>query len=288
MARQPQRRGGNRSSDVDREELVTVTPQGRVCYPSMWETKMFEGEDTGKFGLMLVFEPGADISDLERIAKNAAYAKFGEEEVERMEQSRQGFRWPWRYCDEYASNGEPFDIDPDAYFINLTSKEQPGLVDENNNPIIRREQFYAGCWAHAEVYAHAYDTKGNQGVTFFVNHVQKTGDGPKLGGTRGDPKQVFKPIPRDQRRKHVADDGREEGREDAREDRRGGGRDDRRDDRRAPARDDRRAPARDDRRAPAASGRDRDRPDATRAASRRGAPPPRGGSSRGRDDLGLD
>ena len=43
------------------------------------------------------------------------------------------------------------------------------------------DRFYAGCWARASVRAHAYDTKGNKGVSFYLNNLQFVGDDEPLG-----------------------------------------------------------------------------------------------------------
>jgi hypothetical protein len=181
-----------KKSDIDREELVAVTPAGRVCFPSLFETKTFDGEDTGKYGLVLVFKASDDLTDLKTIVRKAADARFGAEWKDLHKRGK--FALPFRKCSEYEKQGEPFTDDPEAIFINLNSTEQPSLVDENVRPVMSRDTIYAGCFALAQVYAHAYNTKGNAGVTLFVNAVQKAGDGEKLGGGRPDPKTIFKPI----------------------------------------------------------------------------------------------
>jgi hypothetical protein len=181
-----------KKSDIDRNELLAVTPPGRVCFPSLFETKSFDGQDTGKYGLVLVFKQTDDLNELKQIVRRAADHRFGE--AWKAEFKRGKFSLPFRPCSDYAQSGEPFTDDPDAIFINLTSTEPPSMVDEMVRPIMSRDTIYAGCFAQAQVYAHAYDTKGNKGVTFFVNALQKTGDGEKLGSGRADAKTIFKPI----------------------------------------------------------------------------------------------
>jgi hypothetical protein len=181
-----------KKNDIPREELIAMTPPGRVCFPSLFDTKSFDGQDTGKYGLLLVFPKNADLTDMKRAVRRAADFRFGDSWQALFKRGK--FSLPFRPCSDYEKQGEPFTDDPDAIFVNLTSVEPPSVVDEAVRPVLSRDVIYAGCYAQAQVYAHAYDTKGNQGVTLFVNAVQKTGDGEKLGSTRTDPKTIFKPI----------------------------------------------------------------------------------------------
>jgi hypothetical protein len=77
--------------------------------------------------------------------------------------------------------------DPDAIFITFkaTEKYKPGVVDANVKDIIEPREFYSGCYARASVRAYVYDNKGNRGVGFGLNNVQKLRDGEPLGGSGG-------------------------------------------------------------------------------------------------------
>ena len=68
------------------------------------------------------------------------------------------------------------------YFMSVNSKTQPGIVDQNVNPILDSTEVYSGCYARVSINCFAYNVQGNRGVSFGLNHVQKLADGDYLGG----------------------------------------------------------------------------------------------------------
>ena len=66
--------------------------------------------------------------------------------------------------------------------MSVSSSTRPGIVDRNVQPILDSTEVYSGCYARVSINAFAYNAKGNQGVSFGLNHVQKTRDGDFLGG----------------------------------------------------------------------------------------------------------
>ena len=80
-----------------------------------------------------------------------------------------------------------------AIFLNLKSSQKPHIVNQNVEDIIDKSEFYAGCWARASVNAYAYDQKGNCGVAFGLNNLQKVADGESFSG-RTRPEDDFAPI----------------------------------------------------------------------------------------------
>jgi len=69
-----------------------------------------------------------------------------------------------------------------VYFMNVSSKTRPGIVDKSLQPIIDSTEVYSGCYAHVSINFFAYNTAGNKGVSAGLNHVQKIADGEYLGG----------------------------------------------------------------------------------------------------------
>lgn len=67
-------------------------------------------------------------------------------------------------------------------FMSVTSKTRPGIVDKDVDPILDSTEVYSGCYARVSINAFAYNTQGNRGVSFGLNHVQKVKDGDFLGG----------------------------------------------------------------------------------------------------------
>jgi hypothetical protein len=68
------------------------------------------------------------------------------------------------------------------YFINASSKQQPGLIDAFNNKIIDSNEFYSGCYGRVSVNFYAFNKNGNRGIAAGLNNIQKTSDGEHLGG----------------------------------------------------------------------------------------------------------
>ena len=68
-------------------------------------------------------------------------------------------------------------------FMNIGSSEAypPSIVDTRVNPIIDRGEVYSGMWARVSMNAFAFNTQGNKGISFGMNHVQKVRDDEPFG-----------------------------------------------------------------------------------------------------------
>lgn len=90
-------------------------------------------------------------------------------------------------------DGDAESDDPElqnCYFMNVSSKSRPGVVDRNVQPILDETEVYSGMWARVDIGAFAYNSNGSRGVSFGLNHVQKIRDDERLdGATR--PEDVF-------------------------------------------------------------------------------------------------
>lgn len=67
-------------------------------------------------------------------------------------------------------------------YMAMSSKQRPGVVDEDLNPILDSTQVYSGCYGRVSINAYPYSQKGNKGVSFGLNNVQFLEDGEPLGG----------------------------------------------------------------------------------------------------------
>ena len=68
------------------------------------------------------------------------------------------------------------------YFLNCTSKTQPGLVNRQLNPILDSEELYSGCHGRASINFYSFSVNGNKGIACGLNNIQKLRDGEYLGG----------------------------------------------------------------------------------------------------------
>lgn len=174
-----------------------ITPEFRVSYPHVFQAIKNDLSGKMEYTVVAIFPKGADLSALKAAATQTLTEKYG------VDQSKwpTPLRSPFRKCSErWKNNGGKQIIPPgyeegDAIFVTLKASEQykPGVVDQNVQPILEPRDFYAGCYARASVRPYFYEQKGNRGVSFGVNNVQKTRDGEPLGGV-SQPTDDFKPV----------------------------------------------------------------------------------------------
>jgi len=153
-------------------ERVT-TPKFRVSFPNVFKPMSFEDQEP-KYRLVMLFDKQADLTELKKLAAKAIENKWPSKDKRPIK-----LRSPFRDGDT-----EKPDIDgyPGHIFISASSKLKPGIVDRNLNPILSEDDFYAGCYARATLTAYAYDAKGNRGVAFGLQNIQKLEDGEPFSG----------------------------------------------------------------------------------------------------------
>ncbi len=163
------------------ERKKVVTPIFRVSFPAVFKPEGMDGSEP-KYGVTMLFDSEADLTELKQIARAAVKEKWGDKPPANM-------RTPFR------DGAEKPDLDGYAgcVFVAARSKRRPGVVDENVQPIIDESQFYAGCYARASVTAYTYDKSGNKGVSFSLVNVQKIKDGEPFSST-SNPEDDFGPA----------------------------------------------------------------------------------------------
>lgn len=67
------------------------------------------------------------------------------------------------------------------YYMAMSSKTKPGVVDVDLNPILDSTQVYSGCYARVSINAFPYSNE-SKGISFGLNNVQFLEDGEPLGG----------------------------------------------------------------------------------------------------------
>lgn len=163
------------SGKLDISKKKCMTPKFRVSFPAVFEPKAFEGQEA-KYSVVMLFKKGeADLKAMRDAAHNVMTEKWGPKE-----------KWPKNLRSPFRDGDEKSDTEgyEGHVFVSASNKLKPGLVDQRANPITDKEAFYAGCYARATVIAFAYDTKGNKGVSFSLQNIQKLGDGPSLSGRK--------------------------------------------------------------------------------------------------------
>lgn len=166
------------ATKVERKPIHT--PPFRVSFPKVFTPSSYQGGEP-KFSLSMLFYPAKFDDDakkawreMQRIADEASMGKF----EKRIKDLPGNFRRPFRKGDEKAhldGYGEG------CIFAAASSKQKPGVIDRDRQPILTEADLYPGCWARASVTAYAYDNKG-KGVAFGLQNVQKLGEGKNFTG----------------------------------------------------------------------------------------------------------
>ena len=157
-----------------------VTGKVRLSYVHIFEAFANNPEDDPKFSCTILI-PKSDTGTLGKIqaaqkaaAENGKSTKFdgkipanlnstlhdGDEEAD-LERNP-----------EYAGN----------FYMAMSSKTRPGVVDADLNAVLDPTSVYSGCYARVSINAFPYNAKGKKGVSFGLNNVQLVADGPPLGG----------------------------------------------------------------------------------------------------------
>jgi len=180
-----------------------MTPEFRVSFPYVFRpNKPMNDGDTPKYSVTMLFPAGEKLIELKKQVNALLVEKFGPKE-----KWPKNLRLPFRDQAEKVrkddkgavvtdDKGEPVLQDgctAGALFITATSKNRPGLVDESVNDVIDEANFYAGCYARATVRPFYYKKRGNEGVAFGLQNIQKLRDGDPLGG-RMRPQDEFVPV----------------------------------------------------------------------------------------------
>lgn len=161
-----------------------LTPEFRISYANVFVPQKNELSGKMEYSLVMLFPKGADLSKLKAAAEAALVAKLGADKTKWPANMRN----PFRKCSERWKNVDGKQVVPagyedgDAIFITAKSQMKPGVVDENVQIVLDAEKFYSGCYARAYINPYFYDNKGNRGVAFGLQRVQKVRNGDPLGG----------------------------------------------------------------------------------------------------------
>ena len=176
------------------EDDYILTPVARLAFPHLFEKDMREinGKAVDKYTATLLFSKDEDLEPLKAVARRAIAEKWPNKE-----RRPRDLKTPFRDgdVDGIGSEGTPWDGFPGTIFIRVSTKFQPGIVDQKVRPLTDPNKIYAGCYVRAQVHAYGYDNMGNRGVSFGLDNVQFVRDGEKIGGGGGiDPTAAFDAV----------------------------------------------------------------------------------------------
>lgn len=176
------------SANTDKDKQRILTPEFRVSYPHVFKPNSIRGSKP-KYSITMLFPKKGDLSTLKEALNCAKANAFGPNKA----------NWPSDLQTPVDDGDKEKYQDKDGYAGHWVVKastnedQKPGVVDQNVQPILNASEFYPGCYARAYVYAYCWEYMGKRGISFILDHVQKTRDGKSFGGKKP-ADQVFTPI----------------------------------------------------------------------------------------------
>lgn len=153
-----------------------TTGKVRLSYAHLFEPHAIEGNEP-KYSVSVII-PKTDTETLKAIkeavneAKEQGKSKWGGKVPPTL-------KTPLRDGDAERPDDEAY---ANCYFLNANSKNKPGIVDQNVQPILDATEVYSGCYARLTLNFYAYSASGNKGIAAGLGNVQKLEDGEPLGG----------------------------------------------------------------------------------------------------------
>ena len=164
-------------SNIQKNSTKVVTGVVRLSYANVWEPVSVNG-GTPKFSVSLII-PKSDTKTIEAInaaienAIKAGIGKFGGKIP-----NKAALKLPLRDGD-VERDDEAYQ---NSYFVNANSLTAPQIVDRTVQPILDRNEVYAGCYARVSINFDAFNSNGNKGIACGLGNIQKVKDGEQLGG----------------------------------------------------------------------------------------------------------
>lgn len=153
-----------------------TTGKVRLSYAHLFEPHAIEGNEP-KYSVSVII-PKRDKETLQAIKEAVAEAK------EQGKGKWNGkvpaiIKTPLRDGDVEREGDEAY---AGCYFLNANSKNKPGVVDINVQPVLDATEVYSGCYGRLTLNFYAYNANGNKGIAAGLGNVQKLEDGEPLGG----------------------------------------------------------------------------------------------------------
>ena len=153
-----------------------TTGKVRLSYAHIFEPHAIEGNEP-KYSVSVII-PKTDTKTLQAIKEAVAEAK--EQGKAKWNGKVPGnIKTPLRDGDAEREDDEAYS---GCYFLNANSKNKPGVVDRNVQPILDATEVYSGCYARLTLNFYAYNANGNKGIAAGLGNIQKLEDGEPLGG----------------------------------------------------------------------------------------------------------
>lgn len=155
-----------------------ITDKVRASYAHIFEPhSMQEGQDA-KYSVSLII-PKSDTSTIQAVEKAIEEAK------ETGKSNKFGGKIPANLKTPLRDGDIEREDDPnyqDAYFLNASSKQAPGIIDQNKIRLTDPGTVVSGDYIRASLNFYAFNTNGNKGIAVGLNNIQLVEKGEPLGG----------------------------------------------------------------------------------------------------------
>ena len=164
-----------------------TTGKVRFSYLNAFKPRAAQPGQEAKYSVCLLI-PKSDTATVDRIkkaieaAKTAGIGTFGGKVPP-------GLKSPLRDGDAERDTAEY----KGHWFINANSKNPPGVVDRDLNPIVDANDLQSGDYGRASINFYAYSQNGNRGIAAGLNNLQLLAKGDPLSG-RSRPEDDFSAV----------------------------------------------------------------------------------------------
>lgn len=163
----------------DASPTRVVTGAVRISFPHLFEPWSNNPEQEKKYSAMLLI-PKEDKATVEKIlAAQQAALEAGKTKAFKGKIPK---TWKNTFRDgDEEKDTEEYPEYAGHYFMSVSSKRKPGIVDRALNPIEDPDEVYSGCYVRVALNAYAYSNQ-SVGITFGLENVMKWKDGDRLAG----------------------------------------------------------------------------------------------------------
>ena len=157
--------------------MKVITSKVRFNFTNLFTPKKLEDSDELRYSLCILI-PKSDLETINKINEAILNAKGkGLEKFKDLDNIKN----PLRDGDKEKPDNENY---KNHYFINTTSKYQPGVVNKDLNKITNPEEIYPGCYGRVSINFYPFEKNGTSGIGCGLQNVQKICDGDKIGVSR--------------------------------------------------------------------------------------------------------
>lgn len=153
-----------------------TTGKVRLSYAHLFEPHAIEGNEA-KYSVSVIIsksdkETLQAIKDAVNEAKEQGKGKWGGKVPPNL-------KTPLRDGDVERPDDEAY---ANCYFLNASSKNKPGVVDQYVHDVLDATEVYSGCYGRLTLNFYPFSASGNKGIAAGLGNVQKLEDGEPLGG----------------------------------------------------------------------------------------------------------